>query len=319
MRRENAAFFKLAAEKPLCYNKNNRKPVFLKSKELFYMPNPMILFPGGRKKALTLSYDDGVEQDVRLIEIMNRSGLKGTFNINSGEYAPEGTVYPAGRVHRRMTEAQVTALYKDSGHEIATHGLTHPFLERLPLNLATYEVMKDRENLEAQFDTIVRGHAYPYGTYNDDVVDILKNCGIVYARTVETTGRFDLPVDWLRLKATCHHDDPKLQELTDQFLDDDEKLPPFARRSKFFYMWGHSYEFEGNDNWNVIENFAARVGNRSDVWYCTNIEAYDYIEAFRSLLFSVDGKRVQNPSAQTVWFTHLDRDVKLAPGESMTF
>ena len=85
------------------------------------MPNPMILFPGGLKRALTLSYDDGVEQDVRLIEIMNRHGLKGTFNLNSGGYAPEGTVYPAGRVHRRMTEAQVTALYKDCGQEIATH------------------------------------------------------------------------------------------------------------------------------------------------------------------------------------------------------
>ena len=53
------------------------------------MPNPMILFPGGLKRALTLSYDDGVEQDVRLIEIMNRHGLKGTFNLNSGAYAPD--------------------------------------------------------------------------------------------------------------------------------------------------------------------------------------------------------------------------------------
>lgn len=120
------------------------------------MPNPMILFPGGLKRALTLSYDDGVEQDARLIEIMNRHGLKGTFNINSGEYAPEGTIYPEGRVHRRMTERQVTALYTNCGHEIATHALTHPYLERLPRNLATYEIMKDRENLEAQFHTIVR-------------------------------------------------------------------------------------------------------------------------------------------------------------------
>ena len=283
------------------------------------MPNPMILFPGGLKKALTLSYDDGVEQDIRLIDIMNAHGLKGTFNLNSGEYAPEGTVYPAGRVHRRMTEAQVTALYKDCGQEVATHGLTHPFLERLPLNLAAYEIMKDRENLEAQFGVIVRGHAYPYGTYNDNVVEILKNCGIVYARTVQTTGRFDLPADWLRLKATCHHDDPKLPELIDRFLDDDEALPEYARRSKFFYMWGHSYEFEGHDNWNVIENFAERVGDRSDVWYCTNIEAYDYIEAFRSLQFSVNGRQVKNPSALTVWFTHLGKETELKGGETFCF
>ena len=104
------------------------------------MPNPMILFPGGLKKALTLSYDDGVEQDIRLIDIMNRSGLKGTFNLNSGEYAPEGTVYPAGRVHRRMTEAEVTALYRDCGQEVATHGLTHPFLDKMSVEEIKKEV-----------------------------------------------------------------------------------------------------------------------------------------------------------------------------------
>lgn len=280
------------------------------------MPNAKILFPGGLRKALTLSYDDGVEQDIRLIDIMKKHGLKGTFNINSGAYAPEGTVYPAGQVHRRMPESQVTALYRDSGMEVATHALTHPFLERMPLNMATYEIMKDRENLEAQFDTIVRGHAYPFGTFNDDVVEILKNCGIVYARTVMTTGRFDLPTDWLRLKSTCHHNDPKLPELIDEFLADDSKLPEYARRAKFFYMWGHSYEFEGNNNWEVIENFAERVGNRDDVWYCTNIEAYDYIEAFRALLFSADGSRVQNPTALTVWFQMGDKTICLQPGES---
>lgn len=44
----------------------------------------MIMFPDGKKKALTLSYDDGVEQDRRLVEILNRYGIKATFNINSG-------------------------------------------------------------------------------------------------------------------------------------------------------------------------------------------------------------------------------------------
>lgn len=50
-------------------------------------------FPEGRKKAVTLSYDDGVEQDMRLVEVMEKYGLKGTFNLNSGLFAPEGTVY----------------------------------------------------------------------------------------------------------------------------------------------------------------------------------------------------------------------------------
>ena len=57
-------------------------------------------FPNGKLKALTLSYDDGVEQDIKFVEILNKYGLKCTFNLNSGKYAPEGKVYEAGRIHR---------------------------------------------------------------------------------------------------------------------------------------------------------------------------------------------------------------------------
>lgn len=39
------------------------------------MSTAFMRFPQGRAKALTLSYDDGVEQDIRLIEILNRHGL----------------------------------------------------------------------------------------------------------------------------------------------------------------------------------------------------------------------------------------------------
>ena len=34
-------------------------------------------------KALTFSYDDGVEQDRRLVELFNKNNLKCTFNLNS--------------------------------------------------------------------------------------------------------------------------------------------------------------------------------------------------------------------------------------------
>ena len=90
-------------------------------------------FPGGRSKVLTMSYDDGVEQDIRLIDIMTAHGLKGTFNINSGLYAKEGTVYAPGTIHRRMPKSVIDSLYIPKGMEVAVHGYTHPFLEELKL------------------------------------------------------------------------------------------------------------------------------------------------------------------------------------------
>ncbi len=275
------------------------------------MGQVLMRFPGGRQRALTLSYDDGVEQDVKLIGIMKEYGLKGTFNLNSGAYATEGTVYPAGHIHRRMTKKQVGELYLSSGMEVAVHGLPHPFLQELPPVLCVQEVLKDRENLEEQFGCIVRGMAYPFGTYSDEVVRILGDCGIAYSRTVHSTHNFDIPRDWLRMPATCHHNDPELMALAKRFLE-----PTYSSMPQLFYLWGHSYEFEERDNWNVIEEFAKFLGGREDIWYATNIEIYDYVEAWRSLLFSADGKRVFNPTAFEIFYNNMGQEASIKPGET---
>ncbi len=274
------------------------------------MPDFYMAFPGGKRKALTLSYDDGVEQDIRLIEIMNKHGLKGTFNLNSGLYAKEGTVYPKGQVHRRMTKSQVTQVYKDCGQEVAMHAYEHADLVGIPLNQVPYQIIKDKEQLEAQFGRIIRGFAYPYGTVNGTVSRLLSDMGVAYARTVHSTHDFHLPSDWLQLPATCHHNDPKLMELAKRFAEE----APYGR-PWMFYLWGHSYEFEGNDNWHVIEEFAEYMGGREDIWYATNIEIHDYVKAWEQLQFSADGHRVYNPTATCLYLRTWTNTYTLEPGK----
>ena len=269
-------------------------------------------FPGGKRKALTLSYDDGVEQDVRLIELLKKYHVKCTFNLNSGCYPPEGTVYPAGTIHRRMPKSVVSELYNNPLVEVAGHSSTHPFLEQLAPSQAMKEILDDRIALENQFDQLVRGFAYPYGTYNDTVVELLQAAGIVYARTVESHHSFKLPTDWLRLGATCHHDDPKLMKLAEQFVSETPE-----RDSWLFYLWGHSYEFEANDNWERIEAFLQIVSEKEDIWYATNLEVYDYCEAYSRLTFSADGKTVYNPSVLSVWCQFDDETLEIGPGKAV--
>ena len=254
-------------------------------------------FKNGKAKAITLSYDDGNIQDKRLISILDPQGIKATFNINSGLFAKEDATDWG-----RMSKEQAIALYVDSGHEVAVHTVTHPFLEKLPLPIAVDEVLSDRKSLEKDFGGVIRGMAYPYGTYSDALIDALQSIGIAYARTVIATHDFRIPTDWLRLTATCHHTDPAFLELTDKFLASDPNKEQYNRTPLLFYLWGHSYEFDNDKNWNVIEEFAEKVGNREDIWYATNIEIYDYIKAYNALQFSIDAKCVYNPSAQTVWF-----------------
>lgn len=258
--------------------------------------NIFMRFPNGKAKALTLSYDDGVLQDKRLIDILKPYGIKATFNINSGMFSDEDAT------GGRMSANQIKDTYSNSDHEVGIHSVSHPFLEKLPLPIAVDEVLQDRKNLEEIFGGVIRGMAYPFGTYSDELIEALENIGIAYSRTTISTHDFRIPTDWLKLTATCHHKDSLLSELMDKFLNANPNGERFWRTPLLFYLWGHSYEFDNDNNWNVIEEFARKMGNNEEIWYATNIEIYDYIEAYNNLKFSVNGNYVYNPSGLTVWF-----------------
>ena len=270
-------------------------------------------FPGGRSKALTFSYDDGVEQDLKFIELLDKYSLKCTFNLNSGIFSPENVKYSKGQIHRVLPLSAVAENYGKNGHEVATHGYTHPWLEKLTPSGVIYEIIKDREELERIFGRIVRGHAYPFGTYSDSVVDALRACGIAYARTIKSTASFDMPTDWLRLHPTCHHDDPKLFELIEKFKAYNGDAP------QMLYIWGHTYEFEEKNNWDRAEQMCKAASGCESVWYATNIEIYEYTKAYESLIFSADMTKVHNPSSIEVFFSLNKKEYRIAPGETMFF
>lgn len=277
------------------------------------MQTMFLRFPGGKAKALTFSYDDNVEQDVQLIDIFRKHGMRATFNLNGGRFDPEGTVHPEGQIHRRMTPSQVKATYADDVCEVACHSYTHPWLTACSSAVVCHQVIEDRKALESMFKTRVPGMAYPYGPTNDTVVDALRACGIYYARTTVSTLKFDMPTDWLRLPATCHHNEPKLMELADRFLS----LTP-SRFPQLFYVWGHSYEFERDNNWHVIEDFCDKMADKEDIWYATNIEIYTAWADYMRLETSADGSMIFNPNCRSVWIADNSNQVyEIKPGETL--
>lgn len=264
----------------------------------------------GKNKVVTLSYDDGVVQDIKLSEIAKKYGLRVTFNINTGRYFPENAEREKFSGRMKLSEAQ--EIYVNSGNELAVHTLTHPFLEELTDNEIINEVMTDRANIATQYKSIANGMAYPYGTYDDRVIDVLKKCGIVYSRTTKATESFGFPTDWLTLHPTCHHNNPKLMELAEQFIKGNKH-----NKTRMFYLWGHSYEFDDNNNWKVIEKFGKFMGGRDDVWYATNIEIYNYVKAYDSLQKSADSKIIYNPSAIDLWAEDSDGVFCIGSGKTV--
>ena len=253
-------------------------------------------FPGGYHKALTMSYDDGRLADRRLVEIFNRYGIRGTFNLNSGLW---------GENSDRVGPEEIPGLY--AGHEVACHTVTHPTIARCPLPETAQQVLEDRRALEALVGYPVRGLAYPNGSWSEDITRLLPMLGIRYGRLVNTTGGFGLPEDPLRWQGTCHHNQ-RLLELGAQFNALCKKQYLYL-----MYVWGHSYEFDQQNNWSLMEDFCRLTGGRDDVWYCTNIELVDAMESFRRLQFAADNSFVYNPSAAACWIRVNDGEPLAIP------
>lgn len=259
-------------------------------------------FPGGKEKAFTLSYDDGVYQDRRLLDVVRAHDLKCSFYLNSGRFSINGKKF-APDEHQKMSRDDAREFYGDSGMEVGMHGLTHAMYEALPDNLCIEEIARDRANLEGLFDCLVRGMAYPSGSVTQSAVAAARMCGILYARTVQSTHTFELPSDWLRLNPTCHHTEPELMDLAEQFLAAQQPHNPLM-----FYVWGHAWEYEEQNNWDILERLCDAVAGRDEIWYATSAEIASYATAFKRLEFSMDRTIVRNPTSYELWF-HVDGHV----------
>ena len=280
-------------------------------------------YPGGKAKAVTFSYDDGCRDDIRLAKTLTEHGIRCTFNLNSGLFGKDDKAW-------HLTAQEIQEHIVNAGHEIAIHGKLHmaPGLSR-PVD-CIQDVLNCRLELEKTFGQIVRGMAYPdSGIINlqneasyDNICRYLQDLGIVYARTLGgDNDKFQLPSDWMAWMPTAHHGNSRLIEYADKFLseDPDGKKTYYSHRyPRLFYLWGHSFEFENNQNWELLEEICEKLGGHEDIWYATNMEIYEYVQAYNALVFSADGQKVYNPTLKTVWFRTDAKVYCVDPGQMLT-
>ena len=210
-------------------------------------------FPGGKWKALVMSYDDGHIQDRRLVALFNAHSIRGSFHLNSG-FLDTDTF---------LSRAEVPALY--AGHEISSHTATHPHLDQISEDAIRREIETDLEALSRIAGHPVRSFSYPFGTYNSQVLSILRRLGVTSARTIQNTNSLHaFPADPLLWHPTCHHS---------AALDFARQLTAATEpRPSLLYIWGHSYEFDRNlpdNSWDHITRLCSLLGHRDDIWYAT--------------------------------------------------
>jgi len=274
-------------------------------------------FPQGKPKAVTFSYDDGHPSDLRLSDVITKYGIKCTFNLNGVSY----------RCEKSFSPVACEGFIFSPGREVAFLEWGHRAEGHLRPIEGIREVLDCRLELEAEYGRIIRGMAYPDSGITkltdtssyEDIKDYLSDLGIVYSRSLGGDNNdFRLPRDWHNWIPTAHHTNPKLMDWIEEFVSLDVNSRYKANRfPRLFYLWGHSFEFDREDNWDLLDKICVALGGKEDIWYCTNIELYEYVKAYESLIYSADSRRIMNPTLHTLYFAIDGTDYAIAPGQTL--
>lgn len=250
------------------------------------------LYPNGKRKAFNVTYDDGVLQDVRFVELLNKYKLKGTFNLNSVLMKKEFQwTHNSGLVVKRLKVDDVVSLYK--GHEVASHTKNHPYMEELSREEIMNELSEDKANLEKIFGYEIKGFAVPFHYYSELIAECVKDCGFEYGRISEESCSFVPQKDFYRWKATVFHSIDKLDGLIEEFIETDEELG-------LFQIVGHSYDLDVDNRWSHMEDICRIISEQNDILPMTTIEIVEYLKALNKV--DVTEEYIQNNSALSVWF-----------------
>ena len=245
------------------------------------------------KKYFTISYDDGLEQDRKIIGLMKEYGIAGTFNISSGLFGKKGYIKrmfgdmgfdapedvkksPKTVDHFILPLEEAKELYASYDRiEIASHGTHHMHQDKLDEPGLKVEIADDIAALSDIFGTEIKGHIFPYGGYNDAVIKTMKDAGAVYGRKAMMMVKpkdFALHIENGIITPTCWHLDKFTEDLLKHFIASE------SDEDQYFYMWGHGYELDygtKRGNWNYLESLFKTISEAKDVECVTNMEMVD--------------------------------------------
>lgn len=260
-------------------------------------------YPEGKTKAFNITYDDGVLQDVRFVEMMNRYGLKGTFNLNSALMESEfAWRHPNGMTVQRLPLHRAADLYR--GHEVASHTLTHPYLSQLTEAQVLEQMAVDKANLERVTGRPVLGFAGPFHHWSPMIMDCARRCGFEYARNAEERYSYAPPEGYYDWSAGSYHVKPGFRDFVEGFFRTQEELA-------LCQIVGHSYDLDAENLWDYMESVLRRISEDETIISMTNLELVRYMKAMRKAVITED--TVQNPSDITLWFAKDGKVICVAP------
>jgi len=202
-------------------------------------------------------WDDGVVDDIRLIEILRRFGAKASFNLSFGLHESHRSTswkYLGTKEVWRLAQSELREVYE--GFLVANHCYRHEPLGRVSLDIAEREVREGRDSLEQHFGYPVTGFAYPGGSYNEAAEMLVRSAGHVYARTTRMVDQVFPPENSMAFHPNCDFKDPLFWE----------KYARAKQQDDLFYFMGHSYQIITESDWQAFEAQITRLSDDGVTW-----------------------------------------------------
>jgi peptidoglycan/xylan/chitin deacetylase (PgdA/CDA1 family) len=148
---------------------------------------------GQATRLVALTFDDGYRDFVEhAMPVLARHGMTGTVYVVSGKLAGTSD-WVSGDFREQLMTAEDVRAAAAAGHEVGSHTCTHAKLSLLSPDEVSTQVVESRRILEELLQEPVRGFAYPYGAFTDDVVRTVEAAGYDYALATDDhtrPGRF---------------------------------------------------------------------------------------------------------------------------------
>lgn len=152
------------------------------------------------ENAAVLTFDDGLKSAYEASKILDKYDVKGTYYIISGLI---GQLWEGEDV---MSEDEIRQL-SEKGHEIGVHTVSHPELTNLSSENIKKEIRQSKKKLSDITGSETTSLAYPYGDYDEKVVEALRETEIETAFTAKPSSKpdFDKPYTLPRLPVFRWH------------------------------------------------------------------------------------------------------------------
>jgi len=255
---------------------------------------PLPLYDG-KEWAISCRWDDNSPSDVRMRNLMDKYGFKGTFYMNSGRQGYWGKSYGLVKNNKDVDRMLVAA----GRHTIGGHGARHPSLGVLSRNRIFEEAMRVRADRESTSDTPICSYSFSNMNWSNaiegmtiglDIGEALFRAGYYHnanARYLAQTG-LKFPACWL-----LPWDGAAMQRWVEA-MERFQANESIRRDNPCLSFSMHAPAYGTEEKWKRLEEKFRNYGGRKEWWYCNQSEyaAYRLQFAHTKVETAVEGNRL---------------------------